>query len=233
LGAALNFIEAVATGQSIWEPLGLTPVSGVEASMQRTWNTGVVKRWTLNYDQLLTHALGTEASSLSTWSALARGRTSQRAERPINEQFRDSLLLLHGTEAERSDDLDRWKLLLLGAARARSTIIDSILARFVSKIPALGHPVKIQAEALCSQLTLALRHFDLTGVPPFAAAIREEGSILIEWAFDDARLSFSLEPEPLESSWSIAKTNGDLACGDMREAPITGILSIFLGKNPM
>ena len=45
------------------------------------------------------------------------------------------------------------------------------------------------------------RGVDLGHLPHLHAFDVQDGSILIEWIFDDFRLGFSIEPVPTESSW--------------------------------
>ena len=45
------------------------------------------------------------------------------------------------------------------------------------------------------------RGVDLGHLPQFYAFDVQDGSILIEWIFDDFRIGFSIEPIPSESSW--------------------------------
>ena len=50
-------------------------------------------------------------------------------------------------------------------------------------------------------LTFQRRGFDLGHLPQLHAFDVQDGSILIEWIFDDFRVGFSIEPIPSESSW--------------------------------
>lgn len=55
---------------------------------------------------------------------------------------------------------------------------------------------------------LQLSHF-----PPLHAVSTDEGSILIEWAFSDFRIGFSVDPDPSDSSWYLVSTKnlGEIA----------------------
>lgn len=92
--------------------------------------------------------------------------------------------------------------------------------------------IRAQGERLYANLVSALARFDASSAPKLAAAVREDGSILVEWALKDRRLSFSIEHDTSQSSWSFSKANGDMACGDLEGAPLIGVLSMFLGANP-
>lgn len=50
-------------------------------------------------------------------------------------------------------------------------------------------------------LTFQNRGVDLDRLPQLHAFSVQDGSLLIEWIFDDFRVGFSLEPIPSESSW--------------------------------
>jgi len=55
--------------------------------------------------------------------------------------------------------------------------------------------------------------FDLGYLPQLHAFNVDDGSVLIEWIFDDFRIGFSIESEPKESSWYlVSNTNsGEMA----------------------
>ena len=63
------------------------------------------------------------------------------------------------------------------------------------------------------------RGVDLGHLPHLHAFDVQDGSILIEWIFDDFRLGFSIEPVPTESSWYLVSnaklgyigTSGDIS----------------------
>ncbi|MDE0187331.1 MAG: hypothetical protein OXP71_17980 [Candidatus Poribacteria bacterium] len=50
-------------------------------------------------------------------------------------------------------------------------------------------------------LTFQSRGVDLDCLPQIHAFSIQDGSLLIEWIFDDFRVGFSIEPIPSESSW--------------------------------
>ena len=50
------------------------------------------------------------------------------------------------------------------------------------------------------------RGVDLEHLPHLHAFDVQDGSILIEWIFDDFRVGFSIEPVPSESSWYLVST---------------------------
>ena len=43
--------------------------------------------------------------------------------------------------------------------------------------------------------------FDLSNVPPLHTINVDDGSVLIEWIFNDFRIGFSIEPNKEDSSW--------------------------------
>ena len=63
------------------------------------------------------------------------------------------------------------------------------------------------------------REVDLEHLPQLHAFDVQDGSILIEWIFDDFRVGFSIEPVPTESSWYLVSnaklgyigTSGDIS----------------------
>jgi hypothetical protein len=63
------------------------------------------------------------------------------------------------------------------------------------------------------------RAVDLKHLPRLHAFDVQDGSILIEWIFDDFRVGFSIEPVPTESSWYLVSnaklgyigTSGDIS----------------------
>ena len=63
------------------------------------------------------------------------------------------------------------------------------------------------------------RGVDLGHLPHLHAFDVQDGSILIEWIFDDFRVGFSIEPVPTESSWYLVSnaklgyigTSGDIS----------------------
>lgn len=57
--------------------------------------------------------------------------------------------------------------------------------------------------------------FDLGHLPRLHAFDVEDGSLLIEWIFDDFRIGFGVEPIPSESSWYLV-SNARL--GDINQA---------------
>ena len=59
------------------------------------------------------------------------------------------------------------------------------------------------------------RAVDLKHLPRLHAFDVQDGSILIEWIFDDFRVGFSIEPIPTESSWYLV-SNAKL--GDIGES---------------
>ena len=59
-----------------------------------------------------------------------------------------------------------------------------------------------------SILFFPTRGFDLGHLPNLLAFDVEDGSILIEWIFDDFRVGFGIEPTPSESSWYLVSNAG-------------------------
>ena len=63
------------------------------------------------------------------------------------------------------------------------------------------------------------RGVDLGHLPHLHAFDVQDGSVLIEWIFDDFRVGFSIEPVPTESSWYLVSnaklgyigTSGDIS----------------------
>lgn len=51
--------------------------------------------------------------------------------------------------------------------------------------------------------------FDIGSIPPLHAFAADDGSVLLEWAFRDYRVGFSIEPQIEESSWFLV-TNKNL-----------------------
>lgn len=69
-----------------------------------------------------------------------------------------------------------------------------------------------------TSLTFQSRGVDLGHLPQLHAFAVQDGSILIEWIFDDFRVGFSIEPIPSESSWylvSNAKLGDISVAGDI------------------
>ena len=69
-----------------------------------------------------------------------------------------------------------------------------------------------------TSLTFQRRGVDLGRLPQLHAFAVQDGSILIEWIFDDFRVGFSIEPIPSESSWylvSNAKLRDISVAGDI------------------
>lgn len=58
-----------------------------------------------------------------------------------------------------------------------------------------------QAMRTLTQYLLESRH-----LPPWQVSLVDDGSVLIEWAFPDLRLGFSVEPNPKDSSWYLVST---------------------------
>ena len=71
-----------------------------------------------------------------------------------------------------------------------------------------------------TSLTFQRRGIDLGRLPQLHAFAVQDGSILIEWIFDDFRVGFSIEPIPSESSWylvSNAKLGDISVAGDISQ----------------
>lgn len=70
--------------------------------------------------------------------------------------------------------------------------------------------------------------FDLGYLPQLQAFKVDDGSILIEWIFDDFRLGFSIEPEVQESSWYLvsSKNLGEISASGY--IPRTDIKNLIL-----
>ena len=83
-----------------------------------------------------------------------------------------------------------------------------------------------------TSLTFQRRGIDLARLPQLHAFSVQDGSILIEWIFDDFRVGFSIEPIPSESSWylvSNAKLGDISVAGDISQhASETQILMLTL-----
>jgi hypothetical protein len=56
-------------------------------------------------------------------------------------------------------------------------------------------------EAIISLQPLRRFGIELSHLPPLQAFNVDDGSILIEWIFDDFRVGFSIEPDPKDSGW--------------------------------
>jgi len=48
--------------------------------------------------------------------------------------------------------------------------------------------------------------FDLDRLPPLQVFLVEDGSVLVEWIFEDFRIGFGLDPNPEDSSWYLVAT---------------------------
>jgi hypothetical protein len=78
---------------------------------------------------------------------------------------------------------------------------------------------------------------DLDTLPPVRAFNVEDGSVLIEWTFDDFRIGFTLEPDPEDSGWYLVSTErlGEIAASgstfhvDIEK--LVGWLFGFIGAN--
>jgi hypothetical protein len=69
--------------------------------------------------------------------------------------------------------------------------------------------------------------FDLGYLPELHAFKVDDGSILIEWIFDDFRIGFSIEPDVQESSWYLvsSKNLGEIsASGYIQMAEIKNLI---------
>lgn len=73
-----------------------------------------------------------------------------------------------------------------------ATVKDDLVANECGKI------LQIIAESI---LLFQTRGLDLGHLPCLHAFDVEDGSLLIEWIFDDFRIGFGIEPIPSESSW--------------------------------
>ena len=84
-----------------------------------------------------------------------------------------------------------------------------------------------------TSLTFQSQGVDLGHLPQFHAFAVQDGSILIEWIFDDFRVGFSIEPIPTESSWYLVSNAklGDIGeSGNISqdEVEIQNLISEFL-----
>ena len=63
-----------------------------------------------------------------------------------------------------------------------------------------------------TSLTFQSRGVDLDRLPQLHAFAVQDGSLLIEWIFDDFRVGFSIEPIPSDSSWYLVSNEklGDI-----------------------
>ena len=71
-----------------------------------------------------------------------------------------------------------------------------------------------------TSLTFQSRGVDLDRLPQLHAFAVQDGSLLIEWIFDDFRVGFSIEQNPSESSWylvSNAKLGDINVAGDISQ----------------
>lgn len=82
--------------------------------------------------------------------------------------------------------------LIIRAWTTVATVKDDTVASECRKI------LQIIAESI---LFFQTRGFDLRHLPRLHAFNVEDGSLLIEWIFDDFRIGFGIEPIPSESSW--------------------------------
>ena len=64
-----------------------------------------------------------------------------------------------------------------------------------------------------TSLTFQSRGVDLDPLPQLHAFAVQDGSLLIEWIFDDFRVGFSIEPIPSDSSWYLVSNEklGDIS----------------------
>ncbi len=124
--------------------------------------------------------------------------------------------------------LQEDRLARTSAALSRALLPSKVNGRLAE----LSEKIRVQVGWLAASLAHALDRFQLPSQPLFAPSLRADGSILIEWAFRDRRLSFSIENNPTESSWSMAKLSGDVACGELLPTPLVGVLSVFLDAEP-
>ena len=106
--------------------------------------------------------------------------------------------------------------LLLGKLKG-SSYVSSKFHPVISKITHSAYKVvdKIenqvvikQAEEILTDIENALDFYQQKGIdvsylPSLIAIEFDDGSLLIEWVFDDFHLGFSIEPSPDESSWYI------------------------------
>lgn len=66
--------------------------------------------------------------------------------------------------------------------------------------------IKKQAERILTMIqetaaTMQEAGYDLSHLPPLRAFPDDDGSVLIEWIFNNFRVGFNIEPDPEESGW--------------------------------
>jgi len=96
--------------------------------------------------------------------------------------------------------------------------------------------VRQRAIAVLDQMVDALNETDTSDMRRIWAYCDDDGAALIEWIFPDARLGFSIEPEPEEgeSGWYIvakAKAKGeDMICdhGYLSKAVVSDLVARFM-----
>lgn len=116
-----------------------------------------------------------------------------------------------------------------GAIPAYQAVRSNLLEAVFAKLAVASNAVWAQADNVVDTLQSALQRLELSGAPPIAAMLRDDGSMLLEWALPDRRLAFNIELVAAESSWTIAKANGDLACGDLMGSRLQTVVELFLG----
>lgn len=80
--------------------------------------------------------------------------------------------------------------------------------------------IKRQAEAVVRALSQCLIAIDAQGLPQLSFSIGEDGSVAIEWRFQDRRLAFTIETDERESGWHIVFSQS--AGGTHAYGPLSG-----------
>ena len=128
---------------------------------------------------------------------------------PVEQTTRGSLYAYYSQGIDRGNVISNAWLVLAG-------VLDIKLAH--------------RAKTILLTLQTTINQFQSLGFafgnfPPIDASLVEDGSILLEWIFDNFRIGFNIEEEPTRSSWYVVSNNelnGTSASGFIMEKDFNG-----------
>jgi len=95
--------------------------------------------------------------------------------------------------------------------------------------------VRSEALGVLNLMAAELLKYDLSRTPPMAAAVLDDGSLIVEWILGDRRLGLSFNPEPKESGWFLVSSpeHGNMrAHGRFEGAELGFLIGWALAQTP-
>ena len=87
------------------------------------------------------------------------------------------------------------------ATRRAASDADATMGDVYAAVQTLPASTLMEAKRILKEIRHELQRHDLSSAPAMHPACLDDGSVVVEWAFEGRRLALSFDPKPGESGW--------------------------------